>query len=151
MIRKVEETDQEIFLQLTREFYASDAVLHPVPDAYHTDLFDELMRSDRYTEGFMIEWEGRPVGYALIAKTYSHESGGKVIWIEEIYISPSHRGKGLGKEFFTYLQAAYGGAVSRFRLELEPDNEKAQRLYERIGFAPLPYKQMVLDKPIDRA
>ena len=74
-----------------------------------------------------------------------------MIWIEEIYISPGHRGKGLGKEFFTYLQAAYGGAVSRFRLELEPDNEKAQRLYERIGFAPLPYKQMVLDKPIDRA
>ena len=68
MIRKVEETDQEIFLQLTREFYASDAVLHPVPDAYHTGLFDELMRSDRYTEGFMIEWEGLPVGYALIAK-----------------------------------------------------------------------------------
>lgn len=146
LIRRIEQKDKEIFLRLTREFYASDAVLHPVPDAYHTNTFEELMRSNQYAEGYLIESEGVPAGYALIAKTFSHECGGIAIWIEEIYILPEFRSQGLGKEFFDFLESAYGNVACRFRLELEPENEKAQRLYRRLGFEPLEYKQMVKDK-----
>lgn len=149
MIRKLEQKDKEIFLRFTRAFYASDAVLHPVPDVFHTDIFAEMMRSDQYAEGFLIESEGAPAGYALIAKTYSHECGGLSIWIEEIYISPEDRGKGLGKEFFDYLETTYGGTARRFRLEVEPANQQAQRLYRRLGFEPLEYKQMVKDQKYD--
>ena len=143
MIRTVTIADREIFLCFMKEFYASDAVLHPIPDRYHSDIFEEMMRSSQYAEGFLIEQEGTPAGYALIAKTYSHECGGPVVWIEEIYISPKFRGKGLGKEFFDYLTARYGDSVRRFRLEIEPSNQNAERLYRRLGFKPLEYKQMV--------
>lgn len=61
--------------------------------------------------------------------------------------APEFRGNGLGKEFFDYLETEYK-SVSRFRLELEPGNEKAERLYRRLGFEPLDYRQMVKEKKL---
>ena len=63
MVRKITRDDREIFLALTREFYASDAVLHDVPDAYHTDAFAEMMRSQAYISGYLIECDGAVAGY----------------------------------------------------------------------------------------
>lgn len=143
MIRKIEPKDRESFIRFTKEFYSSDAVLHPIPDSYHTNIFDEMMHSNRYTEGFILESGSTPAGYALIAKTYSHECGGMVVWIEEIYVSPDFRGQGLGREFFDYLQKEYADSVCRFRLEVEPDNQQAVKLYKRLGFDKLNYNQMV--------
>ena len=54
MIRKLTPCDREIFLSLSREFYTSDAVLHPIPEDYHTAAFEEMMRSDVYADGFHI-------------------------------------------------------------------------------------------------
>ena len=96
MIRKIEKDDKELFLRLTRAFYASPAVLHSVPDSYHTAVFEEMMRSDVYAEGyFLLADDGTVSGYALLAKTYSHEAGGLVVWIEEIYTAPKRAEKGL--------------------------------------------------------
>ena len=36
--------------------------------------------------------------------------------------------------------------AARYRIEVAADNEKAMRLYERMGFEVLPYIQMVIDK-----
>lgn len=46
-IRPVREADRETFLTMSREFYGSDAVLHPIPEAYHTATFEELIGSER--------------------------------------------------------------------------------------------------------
>lgn len=141
MIHKIEEKDREAFLSLTRAFYASPAVLHPVPEEYHIAVFEEMMRSDVYAEGYLFEHEGAPAGYALLAKTYSHEAGGLVIWIEEIYTAPAFRGRGLGREFFAFLDRKYGSTAKRMRLETEPDNKKAEALYRSLGFDMLGYRQ----------
>lgn len=141
MIHKIEEKDRESFLSLTRAFYASPAVLHPIPEEFHIAVFEEMMRSDAYAEGYLFEDEGVPAGYALLAKTFSHEAGGLVIWIEEIYTMPAFRGKGLGREFFMFLDQKYGASVGRMRLETEPDNKRAEALYRSLGFDVLEYKQ----------
>lgn len=141
MIYKIEEKDRESFLSLTRVFYASPAVLHPVPEEYHIAVFEEMMRSDVYAEGYLFEYEGTPAGYALLAKTFSHEAGGLVIWIEEIYVVPAFRGKGLGREFFTFLNRKYGSTAKRMRLETEPNNKRAEALYCSLGFDTLEYRQ----------
>ena len=35
-------------------------------------------------------------GYALLAKTFSQEAGGLVVWLDEMYVRPAYRSKGLG-------------------------------------------------------
>lgn len=143
MMRKITKDDKELYLELAREFYHSPAVLHPVPEENLLKTFDELMRSDEYAECWFLEEGEKTAGFALIAKTFSQEAGGVVCWIEEIFIRPEFRNKGIGSAFFKEFERLMPEGTRRLRLEIEPDNEKAAELYKRIGFTYLPYLQMV--------
>lgn len=143
MIRPITKEDKNIFLILAKAFYASPAVAHTIPTGHHTAAFEQLMKNDTYAQCYMIEHNGKVVGYALLAKTFSQEAGGMVVWIEELFILPEYRNKGLGKEFFVFMKETYEPHVARIRLEVEPDNTDAIRLYEQMGFEVLPYMQMI--------
>lgn len=145
MIRKLNAADKELYLKLAKEFYCSDAVCHNIPAQFMENTFSELMSSNRYLECFILENDGIAAGYALLAKTYSQEGGGIVVWVEEIYILPQFQGKGLGTEFFKFLHEWSKSNVARLRLEVEPENYSAIKLYSRLGFEPLEYRQMVKD------
>ena len=107
-------------------------------------MFKELMQSDRYAEGFMVEKDGKTVGYALISKTYSREAGGKVLWLEELFVLENYRCCGLGREYFDFIEEyAKENHFARIRLEVEKENIRARKLYEKLGYIPLEYSQMV--------
>lgn len=146
MIRKLTEKDRDLYIEMAKEFYSSDAVLHPIPENYFVRTVDEALRSDRYAEIFLFDWEGEAAGYALTAKTFSQEAGGPVWWIEEIYIREQFRSKGLGSAFFDYIHREKGNEAARFRLEVEEDNKRAIALYEKLGYEVLDYAQMVRDR-----
>ena len=145
MIRRIQESDRADYLRMAHDFYHSPAVMHPVPDSYLVRGFDEMMRSGDYMQGFIFEADGRTAGYALLCRTYSQEAGGAAVWIDEVYICPEYRGRGLGHELFRNLKTLLPAA--RYRLEIEPDNLRAEKLYRSLGFDALPYAQMVLDVP----
>lgn len=143
MIRKAQKSDEQQILTMMEEFYSSPAVLHKVPQFYFQKTFQEICNGSPYCDLYLLETAAGVAGYALLAKTYSNEAGGLVVWIEEIYVREPFRGCGLGKEFFAVLERDYGGSVARFRLEVEEDNVEAILLYKRLGFEPLPYRQMI--------
>jgi len=149
MIRPITKADRNTFLIFAKAFYSSSAVCHSIPQSHHIKTFDQLMASDAYAQCYIIEHNGKPVGYALTAKTFSQEAGGMVLWIEELFLLPTYRNLGLGTEFFQYVKQYIEPTVSRIRLEVEPQNTDAIRLYQRRGFDVLPYMQMV--KEIDRS
>ena len=145
MVRKITEEDREVYLQMTREFYASDAVDDNLPHSYFEKTFRELMRSEEYAEAFLLEDGGVAAGYALLAKTFSQEAGGMVVWAEELYVRPEYRGRGLCHEFYSFLREHLPESVKRLRLEAENTNRRAISLYRRLGFRDLPYCQMIQD------
>ncbi|MFR3390125.1 MAG: GNAT family N-acetyltransferase [[Clostridium] scindens] len=65
------------------------------------------------------------------------------LWLEELYIRPQFRCHGLGKEFFAYVDEQIAPKVMRLRLEIEPDNLRAKKLYLAMGYEDLPYAQMI--------
>lgn len=146
MIAEYSTAYKDALMTLSAEFYASPAVLHRVPDEYHAALIEELETSRERAEAFIILSGGDIAGYALTAKTFSHEAGGAVWWLEELYIRPEYRSKGLGGEYFSYIeQKAKTAGVKRLRLEVEPANVRAGALYRRLGYEKFAYEQMIKD------
>ena len=140
MIRKITLADREEYLKMADDFYHSGATIAPVPKNHMEITFDEMMSSDRYVEGYFFEEDGIVKGFALLAKTFSQEAGGIVIWIEELFVKEEYRNNGLVQKFFEFLYETHKDAA-RFRLETEPDNEDAMRLYYRMGFEDFEYIQ----------
>ena len=75
------------------------------------------------------------VGYALMMDGWSIEFGGLVTTLDEIFVLPAWRGKGLASQAIMALrdQFAARGGVS-MSMETTPDNFSAQKLYQRLGF-----------------
>ena len=144
-IRKLRQNDKDIYVRMAKEFYASDAVLLHIGEENILNTFDELMRSDTYAECHIFEFDGDVAGYSLLAKTFSQEAGGRVVWIEELYVMPEYRSRGIGRAYFEYL-FKNNPEVRRFRLEVEADNERAIKLYSYLGFTQLGYGQMIIDR-----
>ncbi|WP_073508030.1 GNAT family N-acetyltransferase [Streptobacillus notomytis] len=143
-IRKIRKEDKSIYLNLTKQFYSSDAVLHNVDENNFLNTFNELINRDIYTECFIIEENLKIIGYCLISKTYSQEVGGMVLLIEEILILEDYRNRGIGKKIFNFLFERYKG-YKRYRLEVDNNNVMAQKLYKKLGFFELKYVQMVIE------
>ena len=140
-IRPIQESDRLHVLDMMREFYASDAVFTNGSDAiFHADI-DRCIQGSPYLEGYVFEENNVRLGYAMIARSYSTEFGKPCIWIEDIYLKSDCRGRGIGTQFFRYIENKYPDCV--FRLEVEADNEKALGLYRKCGFSFLPYNEMI--------
>ncbi len=78
-----------------------------------------------------------PIGYAAISFGWSLEFGGLDGILDEIYIRPGVRGRGIGSEMLAALPRALGAAGLRaLHLEVARDDAKARGLYGRMHFAP---------------
>ena len=147
MIRPAVPADRSVLREMFDEFYSSGAVLHPLPASCHEAALDELFSGGTAQRCFLLTEGDAAAGYALLSPKYSHEAGGAELWLEELYLRPDFRGKGAGGAFFTFLKE-YGAeqGYKRLRLEVKPDNAGALRLYARMGFRPLGYRQMVWEE-----
>lgn len=142
--RKIVAEDRDLYLEMARAFYHSPAVLHPVPDDYIAKTFDLVLKGTPFADIYMLEDADGVQGYAVLAFTHSQEAGGLVCWIEELYLRPAARGKGVGGAFLDYICRQVPAA--RFRLEVEPENLRVKSLYARYGFLPMGYESYVLEK-----
>ena len=78
---------------------------------------------------------GERAGYALIMDSWSIEFGGLVTILDEIYVLPAWRGKGLASLAILELrQQSHARSAVMMCMETTPDNLSAQKLYQRLGF-----------------
>lgn len=141
MIRKALKSDKNAYIEMATAFYNSPATAHPIPNEFIAETFDKLLLDDSYGDIFVCVEDGVVVGYLLTAKTWSQEGGGIVCWIEEFFVPEVYRGKGYGTAMIKYAMENVN--ATRFRLEVEPENEKAVSLYKRLGFSFMDYSSMV--------
>ena len=145
MLRRFKAVDWENYLILSRDFYASAATDHPVPESHFQRTFAECVAGSPLACGWMIEnGNGQPVGYMLASLTWSNEFGGRVAWLEELWLAESARGNGLGRRVFEAVlkELAEKEKVAGFRLEVAPANKGVASLYQKLGFTPVPYGQL---------
>lgn len=144
--RDITTADHDLILPMVQDFYQGDAVLHPVDQEILERSFrDAADPQEPLLRGLLIEVDGQPAGYLYITQCYSAEVGGRCVFLEEIYLAPAFRGRGLGGEILAWIERQYPTA-RRLRLEVNDINQNAIRLYQKAGYQYLRYEQMVIDK-----
>ncbi len=138
--------DHDLILPMVQDFYQGDAVLHPVElEILERTFRDATDAQEPLLRGLLLEVDGQPAGYVYITQCYSAEVGGRCIFLEELYLMPAFRGRGLGREILAWIERQYPTA-RRFRLEVNEVNQNAVHLYQKSGYEYLRYDQMVIDK-----
>lgn len=139
-IRKMTVEDKTIVMEMMRVFYASPAVFSNGSDEIFLNDIDNCVNDSPYLEGYIFENAKEIQGYAMVAKSFSTEFGKPCIWIEDLYLEDKYRGLGIGSEFLEFISEKYVDCI--LRLEVEEDNERAIKVYEKCGFEVLPYMEM---------
>ena len=79
--------------------------------------------------------EGRPVGCLQIAYRLSTWDAVPYAYVEDFYLAPEARARGIGSKLLDYaLQRAEGQRAAYIALDVRSENRAAQRLYRRFGF-----------------
>lgn len=145
-LREFVPEDGPVVLPMVEEFYHSDAVDHPVDPAILEQSFRAAADpGEPLLRGLLIQWDGEAAGYLYVTQCYSAEVGGRCVLLDEVYLKPEFRGRGIGTQILAWLEESYPTA-RRFRLEVTQANQGAVRLYRSAGYEFLHYGQMVLDK-----
>jgi ribosomal protein S18 acetylase RimI-like enzyme len=135
-VRRARPDDFATLLVLQREFYVEDRLTHTPANAR---ALRRLLRSPDAGAVWLIEGAGErgrtPVGYIVLTLGWSLELGGRDAFIDELYVRPERRGRGLGTLALATAEAAGRRlGVRALHLEVDSTNDVARRLYERIGY-----------------
>lgn len=126
--KPLEISDISIITQMMQDFYAIDN--YPMDVEVAKTLFQEFISNEHLGKSWLIYSENEIVGYIILTYIFSFEYGGKIAFLDELFIKETARGKGIGKEAIQFIQREVPKlSLKLLYLEVEPHNENAQKLY----------------------
>ncbi len=104
--------------------------------AHHEAAVAPLLAGSPYGAVWLIGPRLSPVGYLVITFGWSVEFGGMDAFVDEIYVRPAVRRRGMGAEALNAIAARLKDSeVRALHLEVDRDNTGAQDFYRRARFA----------------
>jgi GNAT superfamily N-acetyltransferase len=128
------ETEQEVVAGMITAFYWEAGGGEFMNTGMIERTFGQLAAHPDYGWVTVFEADGQLVGYALLVNFWSNEYGGLILTIDELYVVPSLRGRGIGTAFIRHLADSDLPGCVALRLEVLPYNRRALGLYEKLGF-----------------
>lgn len=99
------------------------------------NTFQEFTRLPEKGRIIVFEIDNIVIGYAILVFFWSNEFGGDVIEVDELFVQPDYRNRGIGKMFLQSLEETWQGKAVALALQTTPANERAIAFYKRIGFS----------------
>jgi ribosomal protein S18 acetylase RimI-like enzyme len=132
--RKFQTSDSNIVTGLIQSLYREDPSDKPMSPNKIQDTFDALTNHPDRGTIILFDLNGEVIGYSILINFWSNEFGGNILTIDELYIKKAFRSQGIGTRFIQYLAETRFGNSVVIQLEVTPDNVKARKLYESLGF-----------------
>lgn len=138
--------DLDDLLALQRAYYAEDG--YPFDPAAAREAFAQLLADPALGAAWIARARGgRALAYVVLTLGWSLEFGGRDGFVDELYVAPAARGRGLGRAGLAHAEAgARARGVRRLHLEVEDGKPGAHGLYRRSGFAA--HGRTLMSKPL---
>jgi len=132
-IRAAEATEHRHVVALLHQQLA-DHSLRPPAEALEAAV-QEIMARPQLARILVAVVAGEIVGVAVLSFVLTLEHGGRAAWLEELYVEPAQRDRGIGTELVRAVcDVATAQGARAVDLEVEAGHERVQHLYERCGF-----------------
>ncbi|MEN6357436.1 MAG: GNAT family N-acetyltransferase [Armatimonadota bacterium] len=136
VIRTATEPDVLLILELVRDLAEYE---HMTDECVSTeqDIHDLLFGAGAVAEAVIADFDGQSAGFALFLHNCSTFAGKKVIYLEDLFVRPALRGKGIGKALLlNVIQLAKERDCARVEWHALKWNTPATKFYESIGAVP---------------
>jgi len=132
-IRPATVADVPLVAAMIRELAEYEKLLHEVI-ATEQDLHDSLFGSGTRAEALIADVSNSPVAFALYFHNFSTFAGRRGLYIEDLYVRPDWRGRGIGKALLSHLAGlACDRGCARMEWTVLDWNQPAIDVYRSIG------------------
>lgn len=136
-IRPATAADAAVILRFICELAEYEKALHEVAATEET-VAASIFGEGSVTRAAICETvDGEAAGFAVWFKSYSTWLAKNGLYLEDLYVTPKHRGGGVGKKLLRHLaRVAVEEGCARFEWSVLDWNEPAIRVYDAIGAEP---------------
>ena len=135
-IRKAIEDDAALILRYITDLAIYEKAEHEV-HANESDIRKSLFTTKSTSKALICSIDQSPVGFAVYFFNYSTWLGKPGLFLEDLYVSPEHRGSGAGKALLKHLAGiAVSRNCGRFEWNVLDWNVPAIKFYESLGAKP---------------
>ncbi|NJR22278.1 MAG: GNAT family N-acetyltransferase [Richelia sp. CSU_2_1] len=130
--------DAPVLFDLIKALAEYEKLSHAVTGSV-ADLEQHLFGPRPFAEAILAELDGQAVGWALFFYNYSTFLTKPGIYLEDLFVLPEFRGRGIGKSLIVYLaKLAVERDCGRLEWSVLDWNELAIGFYKRMGADVLP-------------
>ena len=135
-LRFAEAEDVTLILSFIKELAEYENMINDVVAT--EELLREALFERKAVEVVIGEYDGRPVGFALFFHNFSTFLGKSGIFLEDLYVKPEMRGKGIGKIMLSFLaNLALERKCARLEWWCLDWNEASIKFYKKMGAVPM--------------
>ena len=139
--------DISLLLPFVRAFY--DHFSYPYDEKEKITGLRQIIRNRSVGRLWLIRHKGKNIGYVLLAFSFSLEFNGRIAFIDELFVEPSGRQKGVGATVLKQVEnICVRLGIRTVRLEIEASNKRATALYARSGY--IEHGRHLMSKEIKR-
>jgi len=132
-IRDATPDDLPVINQMIHGLAAYERLAHECRST-EAKLRSTLFGQPRYAECVIARLEEVPVGFAIFFHNYSTFAAQPGLYLEDLFVFPEHRGRGVGRELLRYLaRLALARNCARFEWAVLDWNEPAIGFYKSLG------------------
>jgi GNAT superfamily N-acetyltransferase len=132
-IRKASAQDIPLILEFIRElaeFERSPEKVVATPENLWRDGFS----GEPKFHVLIAEWDGKAAGFALYFYNYSTWLGQPGLYLEDLFVRPAYRGRGIGRAMLVHLaKIAVEEGCARYQWQVLDWNIPAIKFYEALG------------------
>lgn len=125
--------DLKTISKMVSEFYSEES--YPYNEKEIEKNLETLLSDNRLGNIILIKDENQTAGYCMVINSFCLELGGKIGYIDELFVKEEYRNKNLSTNCLNYIIESYrSNKYSSLRLEVESKNIKAIEYYKRFDF-----------------